>query len=109
MIINPTQMQKKGREAVLKAKMSQLCLALNICGAAKDDARLCDTLAEAGTSDPSGDPATATYTWLPSPAPLATSTITLTGTYGTCIYECNYNFNDGTSLKLGKRFGATCL
>lgn len=117
MVINPVEVQRKAKEAVLKVKTSQLCLALNACGSAKDDARLCDAWnsvtgsrdwAELGTSDPTGDPPTSTYTLLPAPA-AADSTLTVTGTYGTCIYECNFNFSDGSSLKLGVKAGATCL
>ena len=109
-IINPVQQQRKAKEAVLKAKTSQLCLALNGCGVIKDNAVLCNTYAELGATDPTGDPLTATYILVSNPNPtVATSNVTITGTYGVCIYECNFNFSDGSSLKFGPKAGAVCL
>jgi len=110
MTINPATQQRKAKEAVLKAKTSQLCLALNACGAAKDSALLCDTFAKIGVTDPTGDPPISTYTLTSNPDPTtATSIVTVTGTFGTCIYECNFNFSDGSSLKFGSKAGSVCL
>lgn len=110
MVINPATQQKKAREAVLKSKTSQLCLALNACGAAEDDATKCDTFSKIGATDPTGDPVGAAYIITSSPNPTtAISNITITGTFGACIYECNYNFNDGAIGNFKKRATATCL
>jgi len=113
LVINPTLMQRKAKETVLKAKTSQLCLALNACGAARDNASLCDTEIELGVPSLATllDPPTATYTLVPSPATSPNDTIAITGNYitggTTCIYDCNFNFSDGSIKTLTK--GANCL
>jgi len=114
MVINPAQMQRKAKEAVLNAKTSQICLALNACGAAKDAATSCDTYADLGVTDPSGDPLTSTYVLTSNPSPTTTtSTVTITGSLttgsATCFYNCSFNFNDGTLGKFQKGTGADCL
>ena len=57
-VINPAQLQRKSREAVLKAKTSQLCTALNNCGAVKTASTDCDDFTKLGVTNPTGDPLT---------------------------------------------------
>ena len=110
-VINPATQQRKAKEAVLKAKTSQLCLALNACGATKDSALLCDTEAEIGvpTLTTLLDPPGASYTI--TPANNANDAITINGYYPTgsitCQYYCDFQFLDGKSTPLTK--GAACL
>ena len=117
-VINPVQLQRKSREAVLKAKTSQLCLALNSCGAAKDDARICDNsggadpFSDLGVVNPAGNPATATYT-ITGPVAAATATVQIVGSLttagSTCQYRCSINFNDGSIGKFEQVPATDCL
>jgi prepilin-type N-terminal cleavage/methylation domain-containing protein len=102
MIINPVEMQRKGKEAVLNAKTSQLCLALDSCAAAKDIISSCDSISKLGAADPAGDPPTSTYT-----VSSDGTTVTVTGTLSSCSYTCNANFSTGDIGKFTK--GANCL
>jgi len=100
MVINPAQLQKKSREAVLKAKTSQLCTALNNCGAVKTASTDCDSYAEMGVADPTGDPLNSSYSIT------TTDPITITGILDTCSFTCSFTFSDGS---VGKLTGYGCL
>lgn len=101
MVINPAQLQRKSREAVLKAKTSQICVALNACGAVKSSALDCYGVStvdftKLNITNPSGDPVGATYTLSCSDATCASdSTLTVNGQLGTCIFSCFFDFSDG--------------
>lgn len=109
MMINPATQQRKAKEVVLKAKTGQLCLALNACGAAKDSALLCDSYADLGVTDPTGEPVNATYSV--SSATSSTDTVTISGAFPTgatsCTYMCSFNFDTGDIVKLTQ--GGSCL
>jgi len=102
MVINPTQLQRKSREAVLKAKTSQLCTALNNCGAVKTASADCDDFTKLGVTDPTGDPLNSSYSIT------TVDPITITGTLGAgaCSFTCSFNFSDGS---VGKLTGSGCL
>jgi prepilin-type N-terminal cleavage/methylation domain-containing protein len=114
LVINPTQMQRKAREAVLKAKTGQLCLALNACGSVHDDATLCDEstspanpFANVGATVPT-EPLTALYDI--TNTGVATGTVRVSGSLTTgsttCVYDCTFNFGTGAIQDLT---GVGCL
>ncbi len=108
-VLNPVTMQRKAKEAVVASKTSQMCLALNSCGAVKTDARNCDTWLELGLVNTSGDPPGSTYLVGPGGGPVgsADATVPMTGAYGTCSYTCFFAFSNGDIGALTK--GAGCL
>lgn len=114
MVINPAQLQKKSREAVLKARTSQICVALNTCAAVKSSATDCYVegdvrdFSKLNTTNPSGDPVDSTYELTCSDDPCASdSTLTVNGRLYTCSYSCSFDFSDGDVIGLTK--GGTCL
>ncbi|MBU0650019.1 type II secretion system GspH family protein [Patescibacteria group bacterium] len=104
MVINPVQVQRKSKEAVLKARVSQLCSALSACGATKSDARQCDTYLELGAANPTGEPLNAVYVFPVVVDPAAT--VTISGSYPSgatnCTYSCTLNFGTGVAVPLSQ-------
>jgi len=114
MIINPAQLQRKAKEAVLKAKTSQLCSAMNNCFSLRNDATMCYISGQLGIYVPKGDPPGASYTRTAEPWPVvAASTITITGMLptgaDTCSYTCSFDFGDGSLEKFREAAGSNCL
>jgi len=113
MVINPAQLQRKSREAVLKARTSQVCTALGACGAVKTGATDCYATSTTDFSklnipNPSGDPVGSSYQLTCSASPcLSGSMLVVNGTLGTCGYTCYFNFSDGSVGNLATT--GTCL
>ncbi len=91
MVVNPAQLQRKSKEAVLKARTSQLCTALNNCAAVRKDSSECDSFADLGVKDPSGDPEGAYYKMDSG------ETVMILGTLDPCVFRCDFNFSDGSA------------
>lgn len=113
MVINPAQLQRKSREAVLKAKVAQVCSALNSCAAVKASALDCygeneKDFSKLGIPNPSGDPTGSTFMMQCSADPCwETSTIYVVGTLETCTFLCSFDFGSGFVGSLQK--GEKCL
>ncbi len=113
MVINPAQLQRKSREAVLKAKTSQICTALGACGAVKTGATDCygtssTDFSKLNIPNPSGDPVGSSYRLTCSASPCAPgSTLVVNGVLDTCRYTCSFNFSDGSVGNLTTT--GTCL
>lgn len=113
MVINPAQLQTKSKEAVLKARTSQVCTALNACGAVRTSATDCygtdvTDFSKLNIASPAGDPVGSNYQLTCSDSPCASgSTLVVNGTLGTCGYTCSFNFSDGSLGNL--TMTGTCL
>jgi prepilin-type N-terminal cleavage/methylation domain-containing protein len=91
-VINPAQMQRKAREAVMRTNVEKGCLALNACGSTSDAIAGCDTPAELGLTLASiTAPTGAEYT-----LPVTATTVKFVGTMGTCTYTCTYDFSSAS-------------
>ncbi|HXK52571.1 prepilin-type N-terminal cleavage/methylation domain-containing protein [Candidatus Nomurabacteria bacterium] len=108
-VLNPARQQQRARETVLRANTEKVCLALHSCAVTSSSALNCDDWTDIGAINPTGTPTGSTYPISPSPATAAGDTITITGTLGSCVFTCNYNFTNSTAGQLALGTGATCL
>lgn len=103
MMINPAQMQRKAKEAVVRASTAKLCTALFACAAIKSSSTDCDAndYSEIGvlapTDPPPPDGAYMLYTNYPF-----VPDVTIVGAYipSGCRYTCSFNFSTGVATNL---------
>lgn len=108
--LNPAQLQRKAKEASLKATMTKVCTALFACAAAKKDATSCDSYEEIGISTAPTEPLGAVYNLQVNPF-----NATIVGFFGhytssasiTCQYDCGFDFATGPITSLNQT--GSCL
>lgn len=100
MIFNPAKLQKKSREAVLKANMSKLCSALFSCASVKSSASSCSgSFSAIGAATPN-DPLGASYKGPVLSIESKGEVVYIIGNLGTCEYICGFNFTTGEIINL---------
>lgn len=110
MIINPAQMQRKAREAVLKANTAKLCAALYACASVKDGETDCRDFTNLGVSEPTEPPSPADYIIQPYSYGTGSAHTYTINIYGTsdlanfdttaCNYHCSFESVNGTISNL---------
>lgn len=106
MIINPAQMQRKAREAVLKANTAKLCAALYACASVKDGETDCNSIDKLGVVIPTDPPPPAGYSMQllsVGIVPAHTYTISVFGQADaswSCYYACSFESINGTISNL---------
>lgn len=104
MIINPTQLQRKGRESVLKANTAKLCAALYACASVKSGETDCNSFDKLGVVVPTDPPPPAGYLVVSAGVdPQHTYTISISGRIDnswSCYYLCRYESINGTISNL---------
>lgn len=97
LIINPSNLIKKSREAVLKSNMSKLCSALFSCATYKGNAAECaGSFNSIGVTQPT-EPAGASYN---PPRITSGGVVEIVGSLDSCVYRCGFDFVNGNSINL---------
>ena len=110
-IINPAQVQRKAREATMRANVDKYCTALYACASTRlDPLNDCNSFAEIGATEEDGIPVGADYyVWSSSPHIFARGI--LANVDPQCYFLCYYNTSDGVSSGIYKATWGTysCL